>query len=176
MSATFLPAGFRLERLAKHHHRRSFRSSHQDVDEWLITKSFQQQQKHLSATKVLLDHEDTIVGYYTLAIGHVDFSELPHDVVKQLPRRQLPVATLAWFGINLSHQGQGLGRRMLAQALSDCFDAGQTFAFVAVVLDCINENAREFYARFGFEEMPGQPFRMFLSFERLRVIVEGQKP
>ena len=72
-------------------------------------------------------------GYYTLAAGQVDFGDLPVEATKHLPRRMLPVAVLAWLGINVAHEGQGLGRRLLAQALRDCYEAGKTFAFIAVI-------------------------------------------
>ena len=57
----------------------------------------QNQDKHLSTTRVLLDETGAIAGYYTLAIGQVDFGDLPADIAKKLPRRMLPVALLAWL-------------------------------------------------------------------------------
>ena len=78
-------------------------------------------------------------------------------------RRRLPVAVLAWLGVSQQSQGQGFGRLLLAQALRDCHSAGQTFPFVAVILDCLNETAKAFYRRWDFQELPGHPFRLFLS-------------
>jgi ribosomal protein S18 acetylase RimI-like enzyme len=150
---------FRLEALRRDHPRRKFQSGHERVDDWIATKAPQHQEKHLSVTKVLLDGAGAgaIAGYYTLAIGQVDFSDLPSETVRQLPRRQLPVAVLAWLGVRSERQGQGLGRLLLAQALRDCFDAGQTFAFIAVIFDCIDDTAKAFYKRYGFQELPGHP-------------------
>jgi GNAT superfamily N-acetyltransferase len=81
---------------------------------------------------VLIDAEGHIAGYFTVATGQVDFGDLPVEISKRLPRRSLPVAVLAWLGVDLAHQRQGLGKRLLAQALRDCYEAGQTFAFVGV--------------------------------------------
>jgi ribosomal protein S18 acetylase RimI-like enzyme len=142
------------------------------VDDWLATKALQHQEKHLSATKALLDPAGEIAGYFTLATGQVDFGDLPPDVVKRLPRRLLPVAVLAWLGVSTAHQGQGLGRRLLAQALRDCFEAGKTFAFVAVILDGISDAAKAFYRQWDFEELPGHPYRLFLSAKRLEAMME----
>src|SRR5205085_4713564 len=103
--------------------------------------------KHLSVTKVLLDESGSIAGYYTLATGQVDFTDLPAEVARQLPRRLLPVAVLAWLGVSRDRQGHGLGRLLLAQALRDCYEAGKTFAFIAVILDCLNDAAKAFYRR-----------------------------
>lgn len=167
MSGVRFPEGFRLERLRREHPRSRFSSGEEQVDGWLAGKALQNQQKHLSVTKVLLDETRAIVGYYTLATGQVDFSDLPAEVTKHLPRRLLPVAVLAWLGVSKDCQGRGLGRLLLAQALRDCHEAGQTFAFIAVILDCLSEAAKAFYGRWDFEELPGHPNRLFLSAKRL---------
>ena len=169
-----LPDGFRLERLQRDHPRKAFRAGAESVDEWLATKALQNQEKHLTVTKVLLDEAGTIAGYYTLAMGQVDFGDLPPEMTKRLPRRMLPVAILAWLGVSHDHQGQGLGRLLVAQALRECHEAAASFAFVAVILDCINDAARDFYRQWDFEELPGHPYRLFLSATRLNAMMEGQ--
>jgi len=141
------------------------------VDQWLATKALQHQQKHLSVTKVLLDDSGVIAGYYTLATGQVDFGDLPAEVARRLPHRALPVAVLAWLGVSTERQGQGLGRLLLAQALCDCYEAGKTFAFVAVILDCTSDRAKAFYQHWDFEELPGHPYRLFLSTKRLKAMM-----
>lgn len=155
--------GFRVERLRRDHARQRFRCGEQDVDDWLSANALQQQEKHLSVTTVLVDSADAVAGYYTLASGQVDFADLPMALTKRLPRRMLPVAVLAWFGISVDHQGQGLGRLLLARALRECFDASKTFAFVAVIVDCVSNDAKKFYQQWDFEELPGHPNRLFLS-------------
>jgi len=167
------PDGLHLEVLSRNHRRKQFTSGEQQVDDWLRTKALQNQEKHLSVTKVLLDADEDLAGYFTLAIGQVDFSDLPSEVAKRLPRRLLPVAVLAWLGVSADRQGQGLGRLLLAQALRDCHEAGKTFAFIAVILDCINDAAKAFYQRFDFQELPGHPYRLFLSASKLEAMMQG---
>lgn len=172
MKPVLFPAGLRLERLQREHPRGRFRCGQAEVDQWLATKALQHQEKHLSVTKVLVDAQGTIAGYYTLATGQVDFNELPVELAKRLPRRVLPVAVLAWLGVDAGQQEQGLGTRLLAQALRDCYEAGQTFAFIAVILDCVDAEAKAFYQRWDFEALPGHPFRLFLSAKRLEALLE----
>ena len=168
------PEGYRITRLKREHPRRQFRCGQADVDAWLRTKAWQHQKKHLSVTKVLLDNVDQIAGFYTLATGQVDFGELPPDVAKKLPRRALPVAVLAWLGVAECHRRQGLGRLLLAQALCDCYEAGTTFPFIAVILDCLNDGAKQFYEQWDFQGLPGHPYRLFLSFQQLEAMMEGE--
>jgi GNAT superfamily N-acetyltransferase len=172
MNGVRFPDGFRLEPLRRQHPRNSFQCGQEQVDDWLATKALQNQDKHLSVTRVLLDPAGAIAGYYTLATGQVDFSDLPREIAKRLPRRLLPVAVLAWLGVSTAHQGQGLGRLLLAQALRDCHEAGKTFAFIAVILDSINDAAKAFYRQWDFEELPGHPYRLFLSAKRLEAMME----
>jgi GNAT superfamily N-acetyltransferase len=167
------PEGFRLEPLGRGHRRRAFRSGRERVDDWLATKAFQHQEKRLSVTRVLVDEAGVMAGYYTLATGQIDFGDLPAELARNLPKRALPVAILAWLGVHVDRQGMGLGARLLARALRDCHEAGRTFAFIAVILDCIDDAAKAFYRRWDFEELPGHPYRLFLSAGRLDAMMRG---
>lgn len=158
-----LPPGYRLETLERSHERRRFQSGEHAVDEWLRRNALQQQKKRLSTTRVLLTEDNVIAGYYTLAIAQIDFGDLPNELTRKLPRRFLPVAVLAWLGVDRRYQGTGLGTRLLARALRDCHEAGRTFSFVAVLIDAINADAKRFYERWSFRPLPGYPDRLFLS-------------
>lgn len=104
-----IPVGYRWDRLRREHRRRDFECGEPLVNDWLKTKALQHQSKHLSTTKVLLDGENGIAGYFTLATGQISFADLPEAIVSQLPKRELPVAVLGWLGVSQSLHGQGLG-------------------------------------------------------------------
>ena len=174
MTAVRFPAGYRIEPLRRDHPRSAFRSGQEQVDEWLASKALQNQEKHLSATKILIDPAESIAGFYTLATAQVDFVDLPPELLRRLPRRNLPVAVLAWLGVRVADQGRGLGHRLLAQALKDSFEAGQTFPFVAVILDCVDDKARSFYQRWDFRSLPGHNNRLFLSWSQLQTMATGR--
>ena len=167
MHNSVLPDGYHIEPLVRKHPRRKFHCGEAMVDDWLATKALQHQRKRLSVTKVLVDKGGSIAGYYTLATSHVDFGDLPLDVTRKLPRRALPVAVLAWLGASLDHRGQGLGRWLLARALRDCYEAGQIFAFVAIVIDCLSDEAKRFYQKWDFDELPGNPYRLYITAAQL---------
>ncbi len=173
MKEIAIPVGFRWAGLLREHPRREFDCGESAVNLWIRTQALQHQSKHLSVTKVLLDDQGSLAGYFTLATGQVDFGDLPAEVSRTLPRRALPVAVLAWLGISSSQQGQGLGRLLLAQALRDCHEAGKTFAFVAVILDAINDRAKSFYCHWDFAELPGHPYRLFLTAGQLEALMAG---
>ena len=91
MNAVRFPDGYRLEPLRKSHPRAVFRCGQAQVDDWLATKALQNQDKRLSATKALIAAAGDIAGFYTLATAQVDFSDLPPELCRHLPRRDLPV-------------------------------------------------------------------------------------
>ncbi len=168
-----LPEGFSLESLQKSHPRATFACGKAPVDAWLAKHALQNQEKHLSVTRVLVARGGEIAGFYTLATGQVDFGDLPVELAKRLPRRALPVAVLAWLGVDTRFAGQHLGTRLVAQALADCHAAGRTFAFVAVVVDCIDDDAKVFYRRWDFREIPGRPLRLFLTAQTLDALMRA---
>jgi GNAT superfamily N-acetyltransferase len=166
------PAGFRLEQLRRDHPRKVFRSGQPAVDAWLATKALQHQTKHLSATKALVDQAGRIAGFYTLVPAQIDFSELPADLGRHLPHRLLPAALVAWLGVDSASQGRGFGSRLLAQALRDCWEGSKVFPFVLVVLDCVDDNSKAFYQKCGFAQLPGHPYRLYLSAQQLEAMMQ----
>ncbi|MDP1824769.1 MAG: hypothetical protein Q8L48_16050 [Archangium sp.] len=167
------PPGFRLEALSSEHPREPFTSGQEQVDRWLREQALQSQGKRLTSTRVLVAPTNELAGFFTLATGQVDFGDLPPVLAKKLPKRALPVAILAWLGVAERLQGRGFGAMLLAQALNDCFVAGKTFPFIAVILDCVDEPTKQFYARWNFCELPGRPLRLFLSASELKAMAEG---
>ena len=98
LSGPRFPEGWSIEVLDKSHPRAKFESGNSEVDQWLKKSALQSQRKHLTTSKVLLDENRKIAGYYSLAFSQIDFSDLPVDLAKKLPRRKLPVSALAWLG------------------------------------------------------------------------------
>ncbi len=161
------PDGFSIEQLKKSHKRTTFHSGVDMGDDWLKKRARQAQTKQLAATRVLLQDSNIIAGYYTLAMGQVNFDELPHEMARKLPGTLLPIVTLAWLGVDKRYQGKGFGERLLAQALADCHHTGQIMPFVAVLLDCATVSAKTFYQRYDFEELPGHPMKLMLPWKLL---------
>lgn len=166
MSVIF-PKGFKVEQLNKSHPRAKFSSGESVVDEWLHKRARQAQDKRLSVTRVLISDTGKIAGYYTLAMGQVNFDELPAEQTKKLSHTLLPIITLAWLGVDKEYQRQGLGDRLLAQALSDCHTTGQMMSYIAVILDCLNDKAKKFYLRYDFQQVSGYPMKLFLPWMTL---------
>jgi predicted N-acetyltransferase YhbS len=74
-------------------------------------------QKANSAQTYVCCKDGEVVGFYSLTVGSVEPKEAPHRVVKGLARHSVPVMLLARLAVDKAHQGKGLGRALLKDAL-----------------------------------------------------------
>jgi predicted N-acetyltransferase YhbS len=75
------------------------------------------------------------------------------------------VVLLGRLAVAKSHQGQGLGSTLLADALQRIVQASQVMAVYAVIVDALNDRATAFYKQFGFIPLPSQPLKLFLPMD-----------
>lgn len=170
MSVAF-PTGWRIEAIRKEHPRVAFDCGDAAVNDWLRNKARQSHQKNLSNTRVLLDDKGAIAGFYTLALGHVQLDQLPHELARQLPRQLVPVIVLGWLGVSKAHQGRKLGDSLTAHALLQCYEVSKQLGIVAVIIDCLTMEAKAFFGRFDFAEVPGHTMKLMLSKAQLDAMV-----
>lgn len=156
------PEGFRIETLSRAHNRSRFDCGVVEVNQWLASKARQSQEKNLSVTRVLVAQSENIAGFYTLAYGQINLDQLPPDIARKLPSHPLPVVVLAWLGVDKAFRGEGFGESLFAHALARCLDAMHAVPYVAVIVDCLNETARQFFLRYQFRECPGHPMKLLL--------------
>ena len=111
-----------------------------------------------------VDDGDVVVGYYTLSMGGVG---LPRKLGRGLPVYEIGMVLLARLAITREYQGQGHGRDLLVAAVEEAAAAGQHAAARFIAVDPIDENARRFYAKFGFLDIRGDAGeRMFMRIDQ----------
>ncbi len=130
----------------------------------------------LSKTWVLLNDHITehkkfkIAAYYTLASCSIIREDLP--VTQSLPAYPIPITLLARIAIDTTHQGKGLGSKVLITALRQAVilsDLG--LPSYGVVLDVLDQQALEFYQNFDvFKPFSDNPMRLFIPMATLRKI------
>jgi len=131
----------------------------------------QDAEKYAAAPFVWVTADNRIVGYYTLSSAIIDASHLAPDLVKQLkwPRYpELPATLIGRLASDLAFRGQGVGKVLLLDALHRVCQS--EIASLAALVDAKDDQARQFYLRYGFLTFPDRPNRLFLprkTFETL---------
>ncbi len=109
-----------------------------------------------------------VVGYYALAVGQVEPDAATERPLKGQPaKRPVPVVILARLAVDREHQGKGVGRSLLQDALLRCADAAESVGIRALVAHA-NEHASGFYDQFGFESSPTDSLHRILLLKDLR--------
>jgi GNAT superfamily N-acetyltransferase len=163
-------------KLSRQHDREAFDCGVESVNRYLRQTARQQADKGLALTFVLLETADgrEIIGYHTLVMSTVSCAIVPG---KGLPRHQsAPVVLLAQFGVDQRHQGRGHGKRLLYHALYQAMNAAEHVGCLAVVLDAVDEPAREFYLARGFQELADDPHHLWLPMSAIRDMFAAEAP
>ena len=151
--------------------RSQFRSGDPELDRFFHKFAGQNQFKHYVGTTYVAVDGRQILGFATVAPGHVEIEGMPASMRRKLPRYPLPVLRLARLAVDASARGQGLGSQILRFVLGLGVRMANDYGCVGVVVDA-NPDAVEFYTRYGFvplEAIEGQadarpqPTAMFLS-------------
>ena len=147
----------------KKHNRAAFSCEQESLDRYLKEHATQEIKKRVAAVYVLTPDGKTIAGYYTLSQYAIEAGELPPELVQHLPRYgKLPATLLGRLARSKEFKGRGLGELLLMGAMKRALEHSRNIASVAVVVDAIDENARAFYKRYGFIDIPNYPNRLFI--------------
>lgn len=113
--------------------------------------------------------ERGIAGYYTLSATSILAADFPGSFLRRLPRYpSLPGILLGRLAVDSRYQGQGLGRRLLVDALRRAREVTSEIGALVVVVDALHEAAAQFYQGFGFERFEDTPLHLFLPISDIR--------
>jgi GNAT superfamily N-acetyltransferase len=139
----------------------SFGCGEESLDSWL--HRYSRHPEAAASARVFVTTDSThVAGYYALAVGQVEPVDGTARLVKGQPQgKPVPVVILARLAVDERHQGQGLGRSLLQDALLRVAGAAGAVGIRALVVHAYEE-ARDFYLRFGFEPSPTDPLHLIL--------------
>lgn len=161
----------RIEPIAKHHIRKAFSCRKPARAEYLQRHARQNDEKNIAKSFVAVDESDAVLGYYSISAFSIEYKELPKDISRSMPGYPVPAALLGKLAVDASTEGQGLGTRLLIDALQRIVTASQELAVKAVIVDAIDDEAKAFYLKFGFIELPGHRLKLFLPIETIKALL-----
>lgn len=165
---------FTIERLSTAHDRTRFECGVPALNDYIRRQARQDMERAAATVYVLVPHSDAneIAGFYTLSSTAVKLDTWPAEVVRKLPRYPLTPATLLGrLAVDVAYRGQGLGERLLVDALGRSLEASRSVASVAVIVDAKDAAGAEFYRRYGFKPFPEQPLRLFIAMQTVAALV-----
>lgn len=168
----------KIQALTGNHDRNGFDCGVEALNLWLRQTALQHQAKGISRTFVatpsnagdVKDYvsagysdigEASILGFYALASAFVLADDLAPEMAKRYPR-QIPVTRLGRLAIRSNLQEQGLGRLLLADAITRSRSAALSVGSAGIFVDAKNTAAAKFYAEYGFTVCKEQPLKLYL--------------
>ena len=152
------------------HDRRSFDCGEVELNEFIRNKAARHMLAGISTTmllpasKPLPSGKYPICAFYTIAPSSIEKESLPAARARKLPHYPVPVFLLAQMAAHQEYHGQGLGKITLVKALEYFVEINAHMRAYAIIVDCLNEAAQRFYAKYDFELL--SPYngrtRMFL--------------
>lgn len=140
-----------------------FNSGNPELDMYFKQYAQKNDRDGIAKTFVAFSQEGSqIVGYYSCCTGVLQREDLPADLRERLPRYPIPAILIAKLAVDRSMQGRGLGKQLLFHALARAIDVSRIVGVYGVRVDAIDENAKEFYQKFGFLECQETALSLFM--------------
>jgi GNAT superfamily N-acetyltransferase len=160
--------------LASQHDRSCFDCGQALLNEWLQRYASQWEKKDLARTYVAVKQgQSQVYGYYAISSHRVRYDTLAEGQLKRLPKIDLPVVLLGRLAVDKTVQGQGLGQRLLIDALRRSVKLSEHLGIGAMEVEAIDEHARRFYLKWGFIPLVDDPKHLFLAMHVIRKLRLG---
>lgn len=128
-------------------------------------------QKANSAQTYVCRSAGEVVGFYSLAVGSIDPESAPARVMKGLARHPVPVMILARLAVDKNHQGKGLGKALLKDALQRTAQAADIAGIRCLLVHAKDEAARQWYESWEFESSQTDSYHLFLMLKDLKALL-----
>lgn len=131
--------------------------------------------QHFSQAYVLLDSENSecFSAFYTLSSFKLTAPELDKRSKGSLPR-DIPCVRLIMLGVDKSLQGQGIGKKMMSDALHRVHRASKEIGIYGLYLDA-DPAATAFYLSLGFTQLDDgdktDTAKMFLNIQTIKALL-----
>jgi predicted N-acetyltransferase YhbS len=151
-------AGVTLPRpLSEQDDREDFDCGREALNVWFRRHAWRNHAGNVSRVNVIADiGTGRIVGYVALSSAQIERSFLPKAQQRNQPD-PLPVTLLGQLAVDKRDQGKGHSTALLFFALKTALRAAETVGSLGVITHRLDEGVRQFYARWGFQDLIYDP-------------------
>ncbi|MCZ7628868.1 MAG: hypothetical protein M5U19_07290 [Microthrixaceae bacterium] len=127
----------------------------------------------VGTTRVLVvtpTDSDAVVAYYAWCMASVALAEVPPRIRKGAGRYPQPVALLARLGVDVDHEGRGLGAGLLRDAILRTLALGEEIGCRGLLVHAETTEARDFCLHLvpEFEASPTDGMHLYLLMKDIR--------
>ena len=146
-----------------------------ELNEYLQQYASQNHKKGMAKTFVAIPQagDRIVAGYYSVSMSQIERESLPENHSKGLPRYPVPALLIGKLAVDKSMQGRGLGEELLVSALKKAARISAEVGIFAVRVDAINQQAKNFYLKYGFIPFQDNTMKLFLPMKVILKIFEG---
>ena len=159
----------KIEKLQRDHAVEAFDCGNKDLNRFLQQYALLNQNNGASITYVGVA-DQAIIGYYSLAVGSVEYEKAPERVIKGLAHHSIPIMLLARLAVDHQWQKKGIGAALLKDAMLRTLQAADIAGIRAFVVHAKDDVAKGFYTHFDFLPSPSDPLHLFILLKDVRKI------
>ena len=157
--------------IVEHHSLDGFNCGKTSLNEWLNRRALRNQFGGASRTYVTCVG-DRVIAYYSLASSAVAAKEATGKLKRNMPD-PVPVVILGRLAVDRSYHGQGLGRALVQDAGRRILHAADEIGIRGVLVPAVDDEAKAFYHRLGFDPSPLDPMTLIITLADIRASLEG---
>jgi GNAT superfamily N-acetyltransferase len=156
-----------IEKLRRDHPIDAFDCGQEALNSWLRKYALQNQGAGAAQTYVGLAG-GVVIGYYSLAVGQIEYSDAPERLRKGLARHPVPIMLLARLAVDKDWQKKGVGRALLRDAVLRTLQAADIAGIRALAVHAKDDQARRYYEQFDFVASPADPLHLLVLLKDIR--------
>jgi GNAT superfamily N-acetyltransferase len=142
--------------------RSQFDCGRDSLNAWFRRHAWHNHVSGISRVSVICDAgAGSIIGYVTLSAAQIEREFLAKADQRNKPD-PVPATLLGQLAIHKAHQGRGHARSLLLFSLTAALRASREVGSFGVLTHPIDDQVREFYRRWGFEDLPFDPRRSMI--------------
>ena len=139
--------------------RHAFDCGRDSLNQWFRRNAWRNHQSGASRVSVVIDRASgAVAGFVSLSAAQIERGYWPRSSQRNQPD-PLPAVLLGQLAVDGRHQGRGIARSLTVFALATSLRMSKEIGCFCVLTHPLDDGVRDFYRRFGFEDLPFDPGR-----------------
>ena len=158
--------------LSDQHDLADFDCEEASLNDWLRRRALANQVSGGSRTFVICVGHAKVVGYYCLSASTVAHAQATGSIRRNMPD-PVPMMLVGRLALDRNFKGRGLGGALFKDAILRVAQIAEQAGVRGIVVHAISEQAKQFYAKWGFAESPIEPMTLMVRLSDIVATVQS---